>query len=107
MFTSKNQPGDAKASLSKHVTEQTGHAIDTADYSGHGHSVGAQGGHPMPPSDADKQGDSHIPQKMYQDKSDTAGTKNPTGNKFPFDNKSTDGQHSGSQPGVSPGTNSQ
>lgn len=92
----------AKDNLSKHVTEQTGHAIDTADYGGHGHSFGTQGGHPMPPNDADKQSGHHIPQRMYQKASDTAATKNPTGNQFPTDNKSTEGQHGGSQAPGSP-----
>jgi hypothetical protein len=73
MFT-KQQPSNtdskAQASLNQHVKEQTGHALDTAKYSGHGHAQGRQGatGHPMPPNpDAAKQDGAHVPQNMYSD----------------------------------------
>lgn len=63
------------ASIAKHVREQTGHTIDTADYNQHGHSVGKQGafGHSMPPNDADKQSGHHIPQRMYGNQDSPSG----------------------------------
>jgi hypothetical protein len=59
-----NQQAKTRASMSDHVAEQTGHAVDTAGYGGHGHmftkhpATGAQ----MPPNDAPKQPDHHMPQ---------------------------------------------
>ena len=37
-----------KKAFSDHVATMTGHLIDSAQYSGHGHFTGNQGGHPMP-----------------------------------------------------------
>jgi len=55
--------------LGEHVKELVGHALDSAEYVGHGHFVGRQGprGHDMVASDAHLQNGQFIPQAMGKD----------------------------------------
>jgi hypothetical protein len=68
-FPAKVDDRTAGGVLSKHVSELTGHLLDSADYNAHGHAQGRQGraGHEMVPNNLHLQGDAHIPQAALKD----------------------------------------
>jgi hypothetical protein len=53
---------DGTKALDKHVTELTGHLLDSADYNAHGFAQGRQGraGHEMVPNNLHLQGGAHM-----------------------------------------------